>query len=244
MRSPLELSGTLYKYRNVIRSLIPKDVSNLVFPAARDMELEFYFSKKYNITCSTYDYRVYDFWDSYLSNPSLVFSIAKKLLKSIEFDNYTEISEIYYSQPDQNIRSALFLLMNRCGNQIDFFKDSFNLRKAVDAMHFLNNHAHFVPHNVVVEYANLSDRLGHRSSFTILELPSMQYKNHISVVADTSFTEKELIGYLKNNTSWCLVTKLTDGVRKYVDDFNFYYLDDRGNRSLSETNKILFFKNN
>ena len=242
MRSPLALKGTLYKYRNVIQSLIPSSVNTLILPSVRDMELELYFLKKYKILCSTYDYRIYDFWNSYFTNPQRIFSMAGKLFKSIEFDNYTEISELYYSQSDSNMRSAIFLLMNACGNQEDFFKDSFNLRKAVLVEDFLSNHTHFVPSRLKVNYYSLEEQLGDPLAFTILDLPEVSYINKIPVVSDTSFTEKQIIDLLKANINWSLKTNLNHTTRKYLDIFDFYFLNETGYRSLSETNKILFYK--
>ena len=244
MRSPLVLSDGLYKYRHVIKSLIPKGISNLRFPAVRDLELELYLSAKYNIFCSTYDYRVYDFWNAYYRNPGKVFELSKRFFSTIDMEDhgYEILSELYHKQVDENVRSALFLLMNRCGHHNNFFMDSFDLKNASLVEAFLSNHKHFLPHNVSVLYGPMLPNVGRPLSFTIIDLVNFNFDSAIQHVQDTSHNVVNVYDTLTKVKNWCLRAERRGIPSQWLTSFDHYYLTQDGKRSLSETNKILFYK--
>jgi hypothetical protein len=242
MRSPLVLNDGLYKYRHVIKSLIPKNVINLRFPAVRDLEFELYLSNKYNISCSTYDYRIYDFWNTYYRHPAKVFELSKKFFSTIDLEEYAILSQFYHKQVDENVRSALFLLMNRCGNYNNFFMDSFNLHNASLVEDFLEGHTHFLPHNISVTHRPILAQVGRPFSFTIIDLSSLNFENAVHYVEDTSYTINQLYETLKHRKNWCLKVNKSGVHSRWFSTFEYFYLTPSGKRSLSETNKILFYK--
>lgn len=144
MRSPLSLAGSIYNFRNAIRSIIPQNIDTIVFANSRDLELEFYFSSKFNIVANTLDYRVQDFWEGYFSNPHRIFSMAKDLAKTLDLEDYKLLMDLYIQARDYSMRAALLLLMNRCGHRLDLFKDAFDPFNAVSLTSFLEEHKHFI----------------------------------------------------------------------------------------------------
>ena len=240
MNLPIVLKDTIYKSRHVIRTIIPEKIIKLYFPSVRDSKLELSFSNKYKTHLSTYDYRIYDFWNSYQKEPQLVLSFANKLIERFDFQDFDHIHKLYYTQQDQNIRAAIFLLMNRCGNHLDFFKDSFNLKNATEFRSLMESIA-FVP-TLPVLYENPFSHFRKSRSFIIFDMPRAFYKNKISVVGDTSFSQQQLFDTLARNTNWCLMTAANDKTKSAMNTFDYYHIDINGQRSLTETNKILFYK--
>tara|TARA_R100000008_G_C3563143_1_gene157461 strand:- start:457 stop:1188 length:732 start_codon:yes stop_codon:yes gene_type:complete len=242
MRSPLSLAGSLYNFRNAIRSIIPQNTNTIVFANSRDLELEFYLSSKFNIVANTLDYRVEDFWGAYLSEPHRVFSIAKDLAATIDLEEYNLLIELYIQSRDEVMRAALVLLMNRCGQRLDLFKDTFDPVNATSLTDFLDKHKHFLLRDFSVKTATLTQSFGNSRSFVVLDLPRPKHQKTVPISMDNGFTSQDLVSFLVDNNSWCIVMDRKHTPRNMLEDFEHFNINSRGYRTEQETNKILFYK--
>ena len=150
MRSPLVLQDSAYKYRHVLRTIIPKNTSRLMFPSISDMELEYYYSSKYDISCSTYDYRLYDFWKTYLDDPIRVLSVSKLLRNKINLKSYDHLQKLYYKEPADTTRAAMFLILNRCSFGKSLLSDSFDLKAMSKLTRFIETYSDRTAHSLSV----------------------------------------------------------------------------------------------
>jgi hypothetical protein len=244
MRSPLVLKETIYNFRNAIQSLIPENTRSIVFANSQDMELELYLSSKYGVIPRTLDIRIQDFWSAYLSDPYRVFSIAKSLYNVLDLTSYKPIKELYLKERDQNMRSALMLLMNRCSHHSDLLKDSFSPASAPSVYPFLETHKHFIPDEFRVEVSTIQDSMHIPGSYVILDLPKLHYNRLLPISEDTSFTKDALVRSLNKRGKWCLITNVHGRSETLMQQFDHFYINQKGYRTSSPTNKILFFKTN
>jgi len=244
VRSPLILKETIYNCRNAIRSLIDSRIRTVVFVNSRDMELEFYYSSSYNIIPHTLDYRIQDFWDGYLLDPERVFSIAKDLCRTLDMSDYKLLAELYLAARDRIMRASLLLLMNRCGQHVNFFRDSFCPKSALEVLDFLQSHRHFILREVSVKTATIQRSLTIPNAFAILDLPKPSFQKAIPISEDTSFITDTLIELLNERTNWCLISDSASVTERMLSSFEHFNINNKGYRTASDTNKILFFKNN
>tara|TARA_R110001583_G_scaffold191180_1_gene356076 strand:+ start:657 stop:1385 length:729 start_codon:yes stop_codon:yes gene_type:complete len=241
MRSPLSLADSAYKYRNVIKYIFPKNTRQLSFVCSRDMDLEFYLSKRYQIRCSTHDYRLFDFWRTYMQDPYKVFDRAKYLCSNLDIQDYSTLYSLYYQQTDEYLRAGLLILSNRAGHRTDFFKDSLDPKNAIGVYDFLESHKHFILRDFELEYSKPFES-SNFPSFTIVDCPNLFFENKIKTAQDTSFDINDVKRFMDTQKNWCVLTNKSYQTDKLLLKHQYYYLANDGKRSPSETNKILFYK--
>jgi hypothetical protein len=242
MRSPLSLAGSVYSFRNAIRSIIPQDVDTIVFANSRDLELEFYFSSKFDIVANTLDYRVQDFWEGYFSNPCRIFSIAKDLATTLDLEDYRLLMDLYIQSRDHSMRAALLLLMNRCGQRLDLFKDTFDPFNAVSLDSFLEEHKHFILRDFKVKTTTIEQSFANSRAFVVLDLPRPRHQKTVPVSVDNGFNVPDLMRILSMNDKWCLIMDRSRSPKKMLVEFENFNINSKGYRTEQETNKILFYK--
>ena len=242
MRSPLSLAGSIYNFRNAIRSIIPQNIDTIVFANSRDLELEFYFSSKFNVIANTLDYRVQDFWEGYFSNPYHIFSMAKDLASTLDLEDYRLLMDLYLQSRDHSMRAALLLLMNRCGHRLDLFKDAFDPFNAVSLASFLEEHKHFILRDFRVNTTTIEQSFTNPRAFVVLDLPSPRHQKTVPVSVDNGFTTPDLMSILSASDNWCLIMDRAQAPKKMLMEFENFNINSKGYRTEQETNKILFYK--